>query len=128
MLLGNLNLIGVDGTFSLPNDTSEHDLIEILSTEEEPTFLFKINFDMINLVQNVTFRVYYKVDNVNYRLRYGTNPTGGLGGTMLWTTSDAPWFVVSIQDIIDHDLKVTIQSSINQGSVLDIPWSYNGGR
>lgn len=128
MVLGNLNLIGLDGTFSLPNDTSEHDLIEILSDEASPIFLFKINLDLINLVQNITIRKYYKADGTNYRLLYGVSAIGGLGGTLSWTTSDAPAFPVAVQDILDHDFKITIQSAVSQGAAKDIPWSYNGGR
>lgn len=125
MFLGNLNLISNDITYVHPaSNTSELDLVEVTASDEFPVLLFKINLDASELLQNTTFRLYYKVDGTNYRLRYSTGPAGG---TIAWlAATDAPQVSFLVNDIIDHDLKITIQSSSGEASNRNVYITYNG--
>lgn len=126
--LGGLNLnIDEDATYTLPALTVTEQDVLIVDGSIGPTFLTTINLDLSALLLNATIRVYYKVDGANYRRRMGTNTP--FAGSIAWSTSDGPWVSIGVNAVIDHDLKVTIQSSA-LGEVLsrDIPYSYNGAR
>lgn len=123
MNIGELNTIPIDGVYTHPSlSPTEQTLLEITGGSSVG-LLFKINLDVSALLLNTTFRLYCKVDGSTYRLRYGT---GVDGGTIAWTTSDGPWIAFSVVDILDHDIKVTIDSSgLGEAVSRDIPYSYN---
>ncbi len=124
MLLGELNIIEVDEVVTHPDSTSEETLLDI-SVDDVTAFIGNINLDLDALTQNATIRVYYKIDGSNYRRRYGT---GISGGVIAWTTSDGPWVPIVIDDVVDHDIRVTLQSAVSEGAPRQIPLTYNNGR
>lgn len=125
MKIGNFNGIDVDGTFVLSeSNVSEETLVEILAQDEQ--FLASpINLDAVNLTEQTTFRLYYKVDGTNYRLRAGM---GSVGGTIVWNPGDGPWVSFLLSGILDHDVKVTAQSSVGEAAPRNIVFSYNAAR
>lgn len=106
-------------TFSLQDNTSEQDAVVIPTNT--PIRLDCVSLDLSNLTQNATIRVYAKVDGTNYRLRYGTTPAGG---TTSWTTSDGDWVQIRLNDVMDNDVKVTIQSAVAEAAPVDVPYSF----
>lgn len=127
--LGSFSIINDVGTFTLANNTTEQDVIEVFASDIEPVFMFKVNLDLstlTNILATVTARVYYKVDGTNYRLRNGT---GLVGGIINWVVNtDGPWLSVPVQDILVRDMKITLQSSLAQGGTRSIPYSYSSGK
>jgi hypothetical protein len=124
MRLGELNTIDFDGTFTLPaSDTSELTLLEVIVDDVVNVVVNvgHINLDVSTLLVGATFRIYYKIDGVNYRLRFGT------GGTISWTPGTGEWVQFVIGGLIDHDLKLTIQSD-GEVADRDILYTYNGAR
>lgn len=103
-----------DATFALPSGTTEQDVVEILAGNSIIQ-IGAIFLDLVNLTQNATIRVYVRIDDTNYREI--------AGATFPWTTSD-PDGVLAVSGITtDHDIKVTIQSSVAEGASRDIPYT-----
>lgn len=126
MKSGEFNTIVVDDTYTHPATTTTEETVLVVEAALGVASLSKIHLDLSALLVNATIRVYYKLDGTNYRLRYGVGPNGG---TIAWTTSDGPWIAIAIDDIIDHDLKITIQSDGGgEAAPRDIPFSYNAAR
>lgn len=128
MKLGEFNCsITEDGpSYTHPaSDRSERTILEIVASDDNLVFLTTINLDVSALTMGATFRVSYKIDGTNYRRRYGTGPAGGI---ISWTPADGPWISFLVNGIWDHDIKITIESTIGEASPRDIPYSYNGAR
>lgn len=99
----------VDST-NLPNDTSENTIIEITTTARMR--IDAVWIDLTTLAQNVTIKVYNKIDGTNYR-QYET---------YTWTTSDEDGIL--LKDItINSDWKLTMTSGTVQGEVKAIPYT-----
>lgn len=123
--LGSQRLIDEDGTIVHPaGSTAEEDLL-IIEAYGATFSLTTVNLDLSNLTQNATLRVYYKIDGINYRRRFGTGATGGV---VSWTTADGPWLAILLNGVWDHDIKITIQSAVAEAAPQDIPYSYVGAR
>lgn len=97
--------------FTHPNTTVETNLVEHLNLEE----LIDHHFDFSNLLQITTLRVFEKIDGSNYRqISEKVFPTDYETGTQ---------GVVIILDGSGQDMKITLQSSIAEGSAKNIPGS-----
>ena len=98
------------GSYNLPNDTAENTAIEITNTKRLK--LDSIWLDFNTLVQNVTIKVYHKIDGTNYR-QYDE---------FSWATTEEDG--VFLSDItINNDWKLTITSPVAQGSIVAIPYN-----
>lgn len=94
--------------FSHPNTTVETDLVEHLNLEE----LIDHHLDFSNLAQITTIRVFEKIDGSNYRqISQKVFPTDYEIGTL---------GVVIILDGSGQDMKITLESSIAEGSAKNI--------
>jgi len=97
------------GIYSHPNATTESNALEITANKNN----VEISFDMINITQDTTIRVYEKVDDTNYRSV----------SQKLWTTD----FPTNAEDAVvnlngkDIDQKVTFQSAVLEGSIKSVP-------
>jgi len=101
-----------EGTYSLPSGTTEQDAVVI--TVSAKTKLQSIFLDLVNLTKGCTLRLYHKIDGTNYReidsLDWDTGMRDG---------------VEILACMVDHDVKVTIQSNEAEGSARDIPYTVN---
>ena len=97
-------------SYNLPNDTAENTLLEISNTKR--LRLDAVWLDFVNLVQNVTIKVYHKIDASTYR-QYDA---------FTWGTSEEDGVLLSAVTI-NNDWKITITSTVAQGSVLAIPYN-----
>jgi len=97
------------GTYPHPNDTSENDAMVILASKNN----IEVSFDMINLAQTTTVRVYEKVDDATYRP----------ASEKVYPTD----FPANVDDMVinlngkDVDMKITFQSGTAEGSVKNVP-------
>jgi len=97
-------------SYNLPNDLVENIAIEITITTRQR--LDSIWLDFINLTQNVTIKVYHKIDATTYR-QYDT---------YYWTTGDEDGILIT--DVtINNDWKLTITSDVVQGGIKAIPYN-----
>lgn len=95
-------------SFSHPNTTVETDLVEHLLLTE----LIDHHFDFSNLTQQTTIRVFEKIDGITYRkITTKVFPDDYETGTE---------GVVVILDGSGQDMKITLQSSIAEGSAKAI--------
>ena len=101
-----------DSTHVHANNTDEQDVIEIIVSSD---FLQvgSIILDLVNLTQNATIRTYVKIDDTNYRVV----------NTIDWTTSDGDGVIAINELFTDHDMKVTLQSSVTEGASRDVPYT-----
>ena len=98
------------GTYNLPNDTAENTAIEITTTNRRR--LDSIWLDFVNLSQDVTIKVYHKIDGANYR-QYDE---------FSWGTAEEDG--VLITDVtINNDWKLTITSTVAQGGIVAVPYN-----
>lgn len=96
---------------NLPNDTTENTIIEITTTSRQR--LDSVWLDFVNLVQDVTIKVYHKIDGTNYR-QYDEYS---------WATTDEDGVAIS-NITINNDWKLTVTSPIAQGGIVAIPYNY----
>ena len=97
-------------SYNLPNDTAENTLLEITNTKRLK--LDSVWLDFVNLVQDVTIKVYHKIDATTYR-QYDT---------FSWGTSEEDGIL--LRDVtINNDWKITITSTVAQGDIKAIPYN-----
>ena len=97
-------------SYNLPNDTAENTAITV--TTAKRLRLDSIWLDLVNLVQDVTIKVYHKIDGTNYR-QYDE---------FSWATAEEDG--VLLKDItINGDWKLTITSPVAQGAIKAIPYN-----
>lgn len=97
-------------SYNLPNDTAENTILEITNTKRLK--LDSVWLDFVNLVQDVTIKVYHKIDATTYR-QYDT---------FSWGTSEEDGIL--LRDVtINNDWKITITSTIAQGAIKAIPYN-----
>lgn len=97
-------------SYNLPNDTAENTLLEITNTKRLK--IDSVWLDFVNLVQDVTIKVYHKIDATTYR-QYDT---------FSWGTSEEDGIL--LRDVtINNDWKITITSTIAQGAVKAIAYN-----
>lgn len=108
-----VNLAGSEliSSENLPNDTAENTIIEITTTSRQR--LDSIWLDFVNLGQDVTIKVYHKIDGTNYR-QYDEYS---------WSTTDEDGVIIS-NVTINNDWKLTLTSPIAQGGIVAIPYNY----
>jgi len=100
----------ITGTYNLPNDTAENTAIEITTTSRRR--LESIWLDFNALVQDVTIKVYHKIDGATYR-QYDE---------FSWGTAEEDGIFIS--DVtINNDWKLTITSTTAQGGIMAIPYN-----
>jgi hypothetical protein len=97
-------------SYNLPNDVAENTTIEITNTKR--LCLDSVWIDFVNLVQDVTIKVYHKIDGSTYR-QYDE---------FSWATTEEDG--VLIRDItINGDWKLTVTSTVAQGAIKAIPYN-----
>jgi stress response protein SCP2 len=97
-------------SYNLPNDVAENTAITVTTTKRLK--LDSIWLDFVNLVQDVTIKVYHKIDGTNYR-QYDE---------FSWTTSEEDGIL--LRDItINGDWKLTVTSAVAQGAIKAIPYN-----
>lgn len=97
-------------SYDLPDDTAENTVITVTTTKRLK--LDSIWLDFVNLVQDVTIKVYHKIDSINYRqydeFSYAVPEEDG----------------VLLKDVtINHDWKLTVTSTVAQGTIKAIPYN-----
>ena len=97
-------------SYNLPNDTAENTAIEITNTKRLK--LESVWLDLNTLVQDVTIKVYHKIDGTNYR-QYDE---------LSWATTDEDGILIS-GITINSDWKLTITSPVAQGGIKAIPYN-----
>lgn len=98
------------GSYNLSNDTAENTAIEITNTKRLK--LESVWLDLNTLVQDVTIKVYHKIDGTNYR-QYDE---------LSWATTDEDGVLIS-GITINNDWKLTITSPVAQGGIKAIPYN-----
>lgn len=100
------------GTYTHPNDTSEHDVLEFTADTQD---IF-ISLDVSALTQPTEIREYEKIDGTNYRqISLKTYPDDFDSGTKAITI----YFKQK-----NKDYKVTLKSTVAEGASRDIPYVY----
>lgn len=97
-------------SYNLPNDTAENTAIEITNTKRLK--LESVWLDLNTLVQDVTIKIYHKIDGTNYR-QYDE---------LSWATTDEDGVLLS-GITINSDWKLTITSPVAQGGTKAIPYN-----
>lgn len=98
------------GTYNLPNDVAENTAIEITTTNRRRLDAIWLDFNA--LVQDVTIKVYHKIDGANYR-QYDE---------FSWGTAEEDGILIT--DVtINNDWKLTITSTVAQGGIMAIPYN-----
>jgi len=104
------------GTFSYLDAGAEQDVVEITNSTRK--IINAIWVDAINLTNNGTFKVYYKVDGTNYR------ELTDLAYTITAGTTEAVNLLGYAGNLgITEDLKVTYEEAGDEGAARDIPYS-----
>lgn len=126
MKLGEFNGIDEDGVYAHPDgDDTERTVIEFVADDKQ-WLASPINISARNLTVQTTFRLYMQVDGTNYDKRMGS---GAVGGTIVWNPGDGAWVSFLQSGILDHDVKVTMQSAAGgEPSPVNVPWSYNAAQ
>ena len=97
-------------SYDLPDDLVENTAIEIVTGSRQK--LESIWLDFVNLVQNVTIKVYHQIDGTNYR-QYDT---------YYWVTTDEDGVLIK-NLTINNDWKLTITNAVAQGAIKAIPYN-----
>ena len=104
--------VPVAGTYTHPNDTTEHDVLEFSAATQD----IHISLDVSALTQPVEIREYEKIDGTNYRqISLKTYPDDFDTGT------DAITIYFKQKN---KDYKVTLKSTVAEGNSRDIPYVY----
>ena len=104
--------VPVAGTYTHPNDTTEHDVLEFSAATQD----IHISLDVSALTQPTEIREYEKIDGTNYRqISLKTYPDDFDTGT------DAITIFFKQKN---SDYKVTLKSVTNEGAPKDIPYRY----
>lgn len=98
------------GSYNLPNDVAENTAIEITTTDRRR--LNSVWLDLNTLVQDVTIKVYHKIDGATYR-QYDEYSWG--------TTEEDGVLITDVS--INNDWKLTITSTVAQGGIKAIPYN-----
>lgn len=97
-------------SYNLPDNTVENTLLEIDDSNLQR--LDAVWLDFVAMSENVTIKVYTKIDDINYR-QYDS---------FSWTTSDENGVLLS-PVAINGNWKITITSATAQGSIKTIPYT-----
>lgn len=102
------------GTFSYLDAGSEQDVVELTNSTRKT--IIAIWVDAINLTNNGTFKVYYKVDGTNYRELVANADT-------ITSGTDEAINLITGTLAITEDLKITYEEASDEGAARDIPFS-----
>lgn len=104
------------GTFSYLDTGGEQDVVEITNTTRK--IVNALWVDAVNLTNNGTFKVYYKVDGTNYR------EITDLAYTITNGTTEAVNLLAYAGGLgVTEDFKVTYEEATDEGAARDIPYS-----
>ena len=107
-----VGLVSVPGTHAHANNIGEQWAITI-PAPADVSVVETIYLDLVALTQNADIRVYYQIDGANYRVIETFNWTVGM--------DDGVYF----RNIgISNAIWVTLQSTVLEGAVRDVPWEY----
>jgi len=109
-----LTTVDSSGTFSYLDAGSEQDVVELTNSTRKT--ISAIWVDAINLTNNGTFKVSYKVDGTNYRELVDNAKTITAG-------TDEAINLISGNLAITEDLKVTYEEASDEGAARAIPFS-----
>lgn len=114
--LGEVTTVFRNVTFSHPDSILEEVLVEHLNL----TQLIDHHFDFSNLTQQTTIRIFEKADGVNYKL---------LSIRVFPDSYDAGIEIVGIiLNGADQDMKITLQSTLAEGSAREIKGTVRDNR
>lgn len=104
-----------NATYQHQNNVNEQDVLEV----QGGVLPEHLSLDCNNLTQSSTFRIYEKVDGVNYRL---------VNSLVFPTEVPANAKVVNLTwSPKGRDVKVTLQSAIVEGSIKNVPYARRTG-
>ena len=105
----------IKGIFNLPDNTSEHTVLEIIN--EDRVYNIGIRVALAAITKpNFKVRIYTKIDGTNYAL------------SSLETYGVSDKVALFERLAISADVLITVQSSIAEGSVRALPWRYSAVR
>ena len=111
-LLGGTYTHVSSSTYTHPNDTNEHDVLEFSADTQD----IYISLDVSALTQPTEIREYEKIDGTNYRqISLKTYPDDFDTGTQVITI----YFYQK-----NKDYKVTLKSTVAEGASRSIPYVY----
>lgn len=100
------------GTFSYLDAGGEQDVVEITNSTRK--ILHGIWLDLVNMTQDGTIKIYYKVDGTNYR---------EIESYPFVVATDADGIYLNLNMGITEDFKVTYTESADEGAARDLPYS-----
>lgn len=107
-----LPTLAYKGTYSYTNAGGEQTVLEVLNANANLLKFNGIWLDLVNMTQNGTIKVYYKIDGTNYRV-FNTNS---------WTTADDDGVLIDLESIISGSFKVTYTEAVDEGADRAIPY------
>jgi hypothetical protein len=100
------------GTYAYTDAGGEQTIYEFVNTTRK--IIYGIWLDLVNMTQNGTVKIYYKIDGSNYR------EVDSISFTVL-TDSDGMYLDVNMG--ITNDFKITYTEGSNEGASRNIPYS-----
>jgi len=100
------------GTFTYLNAGAEQTVVELVSTDRR--IIHGIWLDLVNITQDGTIQMYYKIDGINYRL---------VTSDAFVVASDSDGIYVDLSMGITDSLKLTYTEGADEGADRDIAYS-----
>jgi hypothetical protein len=107
-----IGLVSVPGTHAHANNVGEQIAITI-PAPADVSVVETIYLDLVNLTQNADIRVYYQIDGAIYTVIETFNWTVGMDDGVYFRNVG-----------ISHPVQVTLQSTVLEGAIRDVPWEY----
>jgi hypothetical protein len=98
------------GTFSYLDAGGKQAIVELVLTEHK--IIDGIWLDLVNMTQNGTITLEYKIDGSTYRVF----------DTIAWTTAEDDGKYIDINAGVSHDFKVSWTEAVDEGAARDIPY------
>lgn len=102
-----IDITTANGTFTLPDGTTEQDVLEFLANDEQ----IEVTLDATLLAQITTVRVFNKTDGITYRLLQSSVYPADFDGNS----------ITLILNGKGRDQKITLQSGSDEGETRAIP-------
>ena len=101
----------IEGTFSYLDAGGEQTVLEI--TSNTMRILHGIWLDLVNMTENGTVKIYYKIDGTNYR---------EVTSAAFTVATDSDGFYIDVNMGIKYDFKVTYEEGGDEGADRAIPY------
>lgn len=99
------------GTYAYLDAGGTQDVVEIVGDQRKKR-LVSAFFDLVNMTQNGTLRVSYKIDASNYRIVH----------EHAWVTTDPDGVLLDRYPGVFSDVKVTYTEAVDEGADRNIPY------